>query len=111
MEGTYIAVLVSFGLPKRVVAPAIAAYRSAQYLMPIALGALAYASLRVGPWKIEKRDRLIRLRDLARVEAAKGESRIDFALRFQREPIPEELLESVPGEAADADPADDFPAE
>ena len=40
VEGTYIAVLVSFGLPKRVVAPAIAAYRSAQYLMPIALGAL-----------------------------------------------------------------------
>ena len=38
-----------------------------------------------GPWKIEKRDRLIRLRDLARVETAKGESRIDFALRFQRE--------------------------
>jgi len=111
VEGTYIAVLVSFGLPKRVVAPAIAAYRSAQYLMPIALGALAYASLRVGPWKIEKRDRLIRLRDLARVEAAKGESRIDFALRFQREPIPEELLEPVPGEPADAEPVDDFPAE
>ena len=85
VEGTYLAVLVWFGVPKRVVVPAIAAYRSAQYLMPIALGALAYASLRVGPWKIERRDRLIRLRDLARVETAKGESRIDFALRFQRE--------------------------
>ena len=85
VEGTYVAVLVSFGVPKRVVVPSIAAYRSAQYLMPIALGALAYASLRVGPWKIERRDRLIRLRDLARVETAKGESRIDFALRFQRE--------------------------
>jgi hypothetical protein len=65
-----------------VAAPAIATYRSAQYLMPIALGALAYASLRVGPWKIEKRDRLVRLRDLARTEAEKGESKIDFALRF-----------------------------
>jgi uncharacterized protein (TIRG00374 family) len=85
VEGTYIAILVSFGIPRRVVVPAIAAYRSAQYLMPIALGGLAYASLRVGPWKIERRDRLIRLRDLARVETAKGESRIDFALRFQRE--------------------------
>ena len=85
VEGTYLAVLVWFGVPKRVVVPAVAAYRSAQYLMPIALGALAYASLRVGPWKIERRDRLIRLRDLARVETAKGESRIDFALRFQRE--------------------------
>jgi hypothetical protein len=65
-----------------VAVPAIATYRSAQYLMPIALGGLAYASLRVGPWKIEKRDRLVRLRDLARTEAEKGESRMDFALRF-----------------------------
>jgi hypothetical protein len=82
VEATYLTTLVGFGIPRRVVAPAIATYRSAQYLMPIALGALAYASLRVGPWKIEKRDRLVRLRDLARAESAKGESRIDFALRF-----------------------------
>ncbi len=89
VEATYLTTLVGFGIPRRVVAPAVATYRSAQYLMPIALGALAYASLRVGPWKIEKRDRLIRLRDLARVETAKGESRIDFALRFQRETVPQ----------------------
>ena len=50
--------------------------------MPTALGALAYASLRLGPWKIEKRDRLVRLRDLARTESEKGETKIDFALRF-----------------------------
>jgi len=50
--------------------------------MPIAIGALAYASLRVGPWKIEKRDRLVGLRDLARSESEKGETKIDFALRF-----------------------------
>jgi hypothetical protein len=73
---------VGFGVPRRVAAPAIATYRSAQYLMPIAIGALAYASLRVGPWKIEKRDRLVGLRDLARSESARGESKIDFALRF-----------------------------
>ncbi len=82
VEGSYLATLTAFGVPRRVAVPAIGTYRSAQYLMPIALGALAYASLRVGPWKIEKRDRLIRLRDLARVESEKGESRIDFALRF-----------------------------
>ena len=50
--------------------------------MPIAIGAMAYASLRFGPWKIEKRDRLVRLRYLARSESAKGETKIDFALRF-----------------------------
>ena len=82
VEATYLTALVGFGVPRRVAAPAIATYRSAQYLMPIAIGAIAYASLRVGPWKIEKRDRLVRLRDLARSESAKGETKIDFALRF-----------------------------
>lgn len=82
VEGAYTAAFAGFGVPARVAVPAIATYRSAQYLMPIALGGLAYASLRVGPWKIEKRDRLVRLRDLARSETEKGESRMDFALRF-----------------------------
>ncbi|NQY58063.1 MAG: flippase-like domain-containing protein [Ilumatobacteraceae bacterium] len=84
VDGTYITVLIGFGLPRRVVAPGVAAYRSAQYLMPIALGAIAYASLRVGPWRIERRDRLIGLRDLAKAETEKGESRLDFTLRFGR---------------------------
>jgi uncharacterized protein (TIRG00374 family) len=82
VEATYLTTLIGFGVPRRVAAPAIATYRSAQYLMPIAIGALAYASLRVGPWKIEKRDRLVGLRDLARAESARGETKIDFALRF-----------------------------
>jgi hypothetical protein len=82
VEATYLTTLVGFGIPRRVAAASIATYRSAQYLMPIAIGALAYASLRVGPWKIEKRDRLVGLRDLARAESEKGESRLDFALRF-----------------------------
>ena len=100
VEATYLTTLVPFGIPKRVVAPAIATYRSAQYLMPIAVGALAYASLRVGPWKIERRDRLVGLRDLARAESAKGESRIDFALRFGgRRPVGDETWD------VDDDPA------
>jgi uncharacterized protein (TIRG00374 family) len=82
VEATYLTALVGFGVPRRVAAPAIATYRSAQYLMPIAIGALSYASLRVGPWKIEKRDRLVGLRDLARAESERGETKIDFALRF-----------------------------
>ncbi len=82
VDATYLTTLVGFGIPRRVVVASIGTYRLAQYLMPIALGAMAYASLRVGPWKIEKRDRLVRLRDLARAESEKGESRLDFALRF-----------------------------
>jgi uncharacterized protein (TIRG00374 family) len=86
VEGAYTAALTGFGVPARVAVPAIATYRSAQYLMPIALGGLAYASLRIGPWKIEKRDRLVRLRDLARSEAERGETKMDFALRFGSRP-------------------------
>ncbi len=105
VEATYLTTLVGFGLPRRVVAPAIATYRSAQYLMPIALGALAYASLRVGPWKIEKRDRLVGLRDLARAESEKGESRLDFALRFpSRRPVDGAIVPIVDDLAHD-DPA------
>ncbi len=104
VEATYLTALVGFGVPRRVAAPAIATYRSAQYLMPIAIGALAYASLRVGPWKIEKRDRLVRLRDLARSEAAKGETKIDFALRFGgRRPVADP--EADPAIAATLRPA------
>jgi uncharacterized protein (TIRG00374 family) len=91
VDATYLTTLVGFGIPRRVVVAAIGTYRLAQYLMPIALGALAYASLRVGPWKIEKRDRLVGLRDLARAESEKGESRLDFALRFgSRRPTADE---------------------
>ena len=110
VEATYLTTLVGFGLPRRVVAPAIATYRTAQYLMPIALGALAYASLRIGPWKIEKRDRLVRLRDLAKRESEKGESRIDFALRFPG-PRPNEqaVIDDVPLPFEGPDPtADDL---
>jgi putative heme transporter len=108
MDGTYLTLLIGFGVPRRIVVPAIATYRSAQYLMPIALGGLAYASLRVGPWKIEKRDRLIRLRDLARVESEKGESRIDFALRFppgRPGGVHDGPSEAAPGAGSDRDGA------
>ncbi len=86
VDAAYVLTLVGFGLTRDTATLGVAAYRFAQFFFPIFLGAVAYASLRVGPWKIEKRDRLSRLRELARTEPAKGESRIDFALRFgQRE--------------------------
>lgn len=89
VEATYLSVLPGFGVPRRIAAPAVAAYRSAQYLFPILLGGIAYASLRVGPWQIERRDRLARLRELARTSSTDGESKIDFALRFQRRRSPD----------------------
>ncbi len=83
----YVTLLVGFGLTRNTATLGVAAYRFAQFFFPIFLGAIAYASLRIGPWKIERRDRLSRLRELAKTEAAKGETSIDFALRWgRREP-------------------------
>jgi putative heme transporter len=88
VEGVYIATLVGFGLPRRTATLGVASYRIAQYFFPILLGGLMYLSLRVGPWSIERRDRLIRLRELGGVDP--NESRIDFTLRFPREQEPSE---------------------
>jgi uncharacterized protein (TIRG00374 family) len=81
VEGIYIPTLVWFGIRRRVATLGVASYRLAQYWLPILLGGLLYASLRVGPWSIERRDRLDRLRDIARRETAESERRIEFALR------------------------------
>jgi uncharacterized protein (TIRG00374 family) len=78
----YVSTLIGFGVPSRIARLAVPSYRLAQFFLPIVLGALAYASLRVGPWSIEKRDRLSRLRELARTGTERGESRLDFVLRF-----------------------------
>lgn len=81
VEGVYIPTLVGFGLSRRVATLGVASYRLAQLWLPILLGGLFYLSLRVGPWSIERRDRLDRLRDIARRETSESERRIEFALR------------------------------
>ena len=78
----YFTTLVAFGVSGNVARLSVAAYRLAQFFFPILLGGLMYLSLRVGPWSIERRERLIRLRDLAEEETRRGESKIDFQLRF-----------------------------
>jgi uncharacterized protein (TIRG00374 family) len=93
VEGVYIPTLVGFGLTRREATLGVASYRLAQFWFPILLGGLLYASLRIGPWSIERRDRLDRLRDIARRETAESERRIEFTLRqWERtrpgEPVP-----------------------
>ena len=86
VEGVYIPTLVGFGLTRRVATLGVASYRLAQFWFPILLGGVLYASLRVGPWSIERRDRLDRLRDIAHRETDDSERRIEFALReWERE--------------------------
>ena len=74
--------LVGFGMPRSQAVLGSASYRVSQYFFPILLGAVLYLSLRVGPWAIDKRDRLARLRDIA---AQSGEeTSLDFSARFRR---------------------------
>lgn len=82
VDASYVIMLVGFGVQRRAATLGVAAYRFAQFFFPILLGGLLYLSLRVGPWSIERRERLIRLRDLAEEETRRGESKVDFALRF-----------------------------
>ena len=82
VDTSYIALFVGFGIPRRIATLGVGAYRFAQFFFPILLGALCYLSLRVGPWSIDRRHRLAPLRDVAARETERGESKIDFALRF-----------------------------
>ena len=78
------AALVGFGLDRAPALLGVAAYRLAQFVFPIVLGGVMYASLRVGPWSIQRRDRLKPFRDLAADQALNRESALDFAARFER---------------------------
>lgn len=76
--------LTGFGLTKAVAVLGTATYRLAQYFFPIVLGGMLYASLRVGPWSIKRREKLKRLRELAGEAAESSESVLDFSARFAR---------------------------
>jgi putative heme transporter len=95
VETTYIATLTGFGLPRRVTTLGVASYRLAQFWFPIVVGGLLYASLRVGPWSIERRERLDRLRDIAQRETDESERRIEFAMRHWERPKHEEEKEAA----------------
>lgn len=96
VDTSYIGMLVGFGAPVRRATLGVASYRFAQYFFPILLGGVLYLSLRVGPWSIERRERLIRLRDLAEEETRRGETKIDFQLRFPTRDDTGELIRRLP---------------
>lgn len=73
--------LVGFGLPSSTAVLGSATYRLAQYFFPILLGGFLYATLRVGPWSIRRRERLRRLRDIA-ADPSNNERALDFSVRF-----------------------------
>lgn len=64
VEATLIATLVGFSLDSSTAAIAVVTYRLAQFWMPIPLGAISYATLRVGPKSIRKMRGRHPIRDL-----------------------------------------------
>ena len=86
VEGIYIPTLVGFGLTRSVASLGVASYRIAQLFFPILLGGILYLSLRIGPFRIERREERLRsLRDLAQDEDVTRETTVDFVLRAGRE--------------------------
>lgn len=82
VEGIYIPTLVGFGLSKSTATVGVLTYRVAQYWVPILIGAVAYLSLRVGPFAIERRDRLAPLRRVAFDPKGRRSSQIEWIEKY-----------------------------
>jgi uncharacterized protein (TIRG00374 family) len=81
VEGTYVPVLVGFGLPRATSVVGVVSYRIAQYWLPIMIGGFCYLSLRIGPWAIE-RNKLEPMRDVVATMATGDEDILNFSERF-----------------------------
>lgn len=84
MEGVLIPSIVGFGLTRANAVLGVASYRFAQYWFPLVLGGMAYLSLRLGPWSIERRDALRKLREEAESAARDDTSEIEWAHVYGR---------------------------
>ncbi len=88
IEATLLSTLAGFGQGSRgAIAIGIAAYRIAQFWLPIPLGGLSYLSLRLGPFSLRRRARLGSLRKLAEEALATKEDRLTWAERYGRRPV------------------------
>ena len=63
--GIFIPTLVGFGLTRSIATVGVLSYRIAQYWMPLIVGAIVYLSLRVGPWAIDRHEKLKSFRRVA----------------------------------------------
>jgi uncharacterized protein (TIRG00374 family) len=102
VEWVYIPTLVGFGLSRANATLGVGVYRISQFFLPILVGAVCYASLRFGPWRIERRDRLARLRVLAHEGEDGGESQLEFLMRAW----PKRVVRRMPDIEVPAGPAD-----
>ena len=78
VEGIYIPTLIGFGLTRNTATVGVLSYRVAQYWVPIVVGGVLYLTLRVGPFAIERRQKLKPIRRIAADAVAHPSSRIDW---------------------------------
>lgn len=83
LDATLVAMLALFGYGE-VAGLAVPMYRLAQYWLPIPLGALAYISLRAGPWRVDREKELRRLREETEEAVRSGETVFEWADRLGR---------------------------
>ncbi|MEJ7720976.1 MAG: YbhN family protein [Ilumatobacteraceae bacterium] len=90
VDGVYLPTLVGFGLTRSTASLGFASYRIAQFFLPVLVGGILYLSLRVGPFRIERREeRLASLRELARDDdITRGAGRLGAAQPRGRAPPP-----------------------
>jgi len=85
VEGAYIPAITGFGLTRSQASLGVLGYRLAQYWVPMLIGGLCYVSLRVGPWSMERRDRLARLRQVAHDSLNDTTDSIEWAEKYARQ--------------------------
>lgn len=103
VDAAYISLIVGFGMSRTPATLGVASYRLAQWFLPILVGGFFYATLRFGPWSIERRDRLSRLRTLAHAYEEGGESKLEFLMRAW----PKRLVRPMPDVVPPPDEAEE----
>ena len=87
-EFTLVAVLGLGGVPTAVAVVGVTAYRFVQWLLPIPVGAICYATLRFGRWKIDKEHNLQDLRAEAKPMVESQASVYDWFEQIDRRGTP-----------------------
>ncbi len=100
VEGIYVPVLVGFGLTRATAVVGVVSYRIAQFWFPIVLGGICYLTLRVGPWSIERRERLEPLRDVV-ATSGRGPSMLDFSEQYGMRDRTDQTVRPSAAELAD----------
>lgn len=108
LDATMIAMLSFFGYGVAA-GFGVPVYRLAQYVLPILLGGLAYLTLRLGPWRIDRENPLADLRAETGAIVDSGESVFDWAEKYgqrRRSQDPTgEIDRPVPDASGPDDPA------